>query len=274
MRHLALVTSGRQDWGILRSTAARLRARSDFEVSVLAGGMHLHPRFGLTIDLVRGDGFSDALTLDWLGEDELPSAAEQSARALAMVFRALERIRPEAVLLVGDRFETLAAGLAAVLARVPIVHLHGGEESEGALDNSFRHALSKLSHLHLVSHSSYGDRLMKMGEAGTSIHVVGAPGLDNLHRADLLGRADLETLLGGRLSPPVVCVTYHPATLANDTLAEARALVEAMDMVPATYVVSSPNSDPGAEEIVKRGGARTEPPDGGSTVIGSAAHQI
>ncbi len=249
LKRLAILTSGRQDWGILRSTALRLQARPGFDLTVLAGGMHLHPSFGMTIDGVRADGFMDPCLLDWMGPGEVPSAAVQSARALEQVFQALEQTRPEGVLLVGDRFETLAAGLAAVLARVPIIHLHGGEESEGALDNSFRHALSKLAHLHLVSNSAYRDRLMKMGESEKSIHVVGAPGLDNLHRADLLSRAEMEALLGGQLASPLVMVTYHPATLGQDTLAEAQAIVGVMSRVHATYVVSMPNSDPGAQAI-------------------------
>jgi UDP-N-acetylglucosamine 2-epimerase (non-hydrolysing) len=162
---------------------------------------------------------------------------------------ALARQRPEALLLAGDRFETAAAALAATVARVPIVHLHGGETTSGAFDDALRHAITKLAHLHLVSRPEHGERVVAMGEDPAAVHVVGAPGLDNLHRADLAGRDELEAFLGIRLVPPVVVVTLHPATYGGDPRAEAAAVAAAMEAVEATYVVTLPNADPGGQEI-------------------------
>jgi UDP-hydrolysing UDP-N-acetyl-D-glucosamine 2-epimerase len=152
-------------------------------------------------------------------------------------------------LLVGDRYETATAAIAATLALVPIVHLHGGEETLGAFDNALRHAITKMSHLHLVSHPDHAERVRRMGEPADSIHVVGAPGLDNLHRTDLPDRAELEAFLDTRLVEPVVIVTQQPTTLGGDARGEARALVSAMRSVPATYIVTLPNADPGAAAI-------------------------
>jgi UDP-N-acetylglucosamine 2-epimerase (non-hydrolysing)/GDP/UDP-N,N'-diacetylbacillosamine 2-epimerase (hydrolysing) len=164
----------------------------------------------------------------------------------------LDAAAPTALVLVGDRAETLAAGLAATLARVPIVHLHGGEETEGAVDNAFRHAQTKQSHLHLVSHAAHARRVEQMGEPRESIEVVGAPGLDNLLAATVPGRAELERSLGLALASPVILVTLHPTTLGVDPDDEACALTFAMDRVPATYVVTLPNNDRGADLIRSR----------------------
>ncbi len=244
---IGVLTTGRQDWGILRSTCALLRD-GDFDLRLLVGGMHCARRFGETRALIEAEGFAPAEVMDWIGEGEPPAAA-QAGRALEMVGAALARQRPDALVLVGDRFETAAAAIAATLALVPLVHLHGGEETEGAFDNALRHAVTKLAHLHLVSHPEYKRRVEALGEDPATVHVVGAPGLDNLWRADLAARDELERVLGLALAPPVVVVTLHPTTWGGDPSAEAEALAAAMRAVEATYVVTMPNVDPGNREV-------------------------
>jgi UDP-hydrolysing UDP-N-acetyl-D-glucosamine 2-epimerase len=172
-----------------------------------------------------------------------------TAAALAQVGEALDADRPDALVVVGDRSETLAAGLAATIAKVPVVHLHGGEETEGAIDNACRHALTKLSHLHLVSHRVHAERVIRMGEDPSCVVVVGAPALDHAFREDLPGRDELGAELGLALEPPVVLVTVHPATLGAPAREEVAAVAGAMAQVPATYVVTAPNADEGGTEI-------------------------
>ena len=257
---LAVLTTGRQDWGILRSTCVALRDGLPFELCLIVGGMHCAEPFGRTEQLIIADGFQPAERLDWIARAATPHG--QAGRAVEAVGDALERQRPDALLLVGDRFETAAAALAATLERIPIVHLHGGEQTAGAFDDLLRNAVTKLSHLHLVSHLDYARRVIAMGEAPGTVHVVGAPGLDNLHRADLPGRAELERHLGIELTPPVVIVTLHPTTLAlpfegeassngpegpASAVDEVACVIGAMDRVAATYVVTLPNNDPGHE---------------------------
>jgi UDP-N-acetylglucosamine 2-epimerase (non-hydrolysing) len=246
---LAVLTSGRQDWGILRSTCLILRDDPRFELRLIVGGMHCLERFGRTELQIAAEGFQLAERLDWMSDGA--SAAGQAGRAVGAVGGALGRQDPDALLLVGDRFETAAAALAATLERVPIVHLHGGEETAGAFDDPLRNAVTKLSHLHLVSHPDHARRVMGMGESPDTVHVVGAPGLDNLHRTDLPTRAELERELGISLRPPVILVTLHPATLAPDgaSAGEVAAIVGAMDRVAATYVITLPNNDPGEEPL-------------------------
>ncbi len=239
---IAVLTTGRQDWGILRSTCRALSRDNAFELILLVGGMHLSERFGRTDRLIAEDGFSQFLRLEWDAEAE---AGAQAAAATLKVSRALAETKPDALLLVGDRFETAAAALAATLACVPIVHLHGGEETEGAFDNALRHAITKMAHLHLTSHADYAKRVAALGEDPKTVHVVGAPGLDNLRREDLATREELSASLGIALTAPLVVVTLHPATLGGDPAREAAAVASAMDSVDATYVVTLPNSDPG-----------------------------
>jgi UDP-hydrolysing UDP-N-acetyl-D-glucosamine 2-epimerase len=247
---LAVLTTGRQDWGILRSTCVELRRHH--ELVLLAGGMHCEARFGSTAQSLIDQGFAPSEQMRWAGEHVDAPAHAQAADAVRLVGDALARHAPDALLLVGDRFETAAAALAATLAKVPIVHLHGGEQTEGAFDNNLRHAITKLAHLHLVSHPDHARRVVAMGEDPASVHVVGAPALDNLRRDDLATREELEHHLGITLAAPVVLVTLHPATLGGAPEVEVAAMLAAMDRVPATYVITLPNVDPGAAAIRQR----------------------
>jgi UDP-hydrolysing UDP-N-acetyl-D-glucosamine 2-epimerase len=243
----AVLTTGRQDWGILRSTCLAMRD----DILLLAGGMHCEARFGSTVQLLVDEGFAPE-QLRWAGEQVDAPPHVQAADALRLVGGVLARHRPDALVLVGDRFETAAAALAATVARVAIVHLHGGEITEGAFDNALRHSITKLADLHLVSHEEHAQRVIAMGEDPTTVHVVGAPALDNLRRDDLATREELEKFLGVALEPPVVLVTLHPATLGGDPAHEAAAMIEAMDEVQATYIITLPNTDPGAAAIRER----------------------
>lgn len=251
-RKIAVLTSGRQDYGILRSTLFLLRPDPEVDLRLIVGGMHLRSKYGMTNSLIEDDGFIPAEKLDWLGEGQENAITQQAADALEQCGAALKRQNPDCLVLVGDRYETASAAVAATLCRVPVAHIHGGEETEGAFDNALRHAITKLSHLHFASHPTYAARLIQMGEDPAAVHVVGAPGLDNLFRADLPDRSQLERHLGRPLRPPVVIVTIHPATLAEDQLAEIKAVENAISNVPASYVVTLPNSDPGNELIRER----------------------
>ncbi len=251
MKTIAILTTGRQDWSIVHSTAAAIRSSSALRLQLVVGGMHLSRRHGLTVEDVRRDGFPPDAELAWLDDslDHDPAAIEQAAAALAAVGGWLRAARPDALLLTGDRLETMAAAVAATLEQVPIVHLHGGEQTAGAFDDALRHAITKLSHLHLVSHEEHGRRVERLGEDPATIHVVGAPGLDAAMRQDLPSGTELAAEIGVDLRPPVVLVTVHPETASLDPVGAARAVVAAMDALPATYVITLPNTDPGADEV-------------------------
>lgn len=251
-RQIAVLTTGRQDWGILHSTCLAIDAHPDLRLRLLVGGMHLSPRYGSTVEHIRADGFEPAAELAWLDGPIDPPPDVQAAAALAAVGAALRSESSDALVLAGDRFETAAAAIAATVSRVPIVHLHGGEQTLGAFDDALRHAITKLSHLHLVSSLEDARRVVALGEDPATVHVVGAPGLDAAVRTDLPDRAALEHDLGVPLRPPIVIVTVHPATLDPDPNAVVEAVLGATVTVPATYVVTLPNADPGAEPIRER----------------------
>lgn len=239
---LAVLSSGRQDWGILRPIVTRLAHEGGIRLVLLWGGTHIldgrHPDIDVDSEVAVD-------RLDWIGADgDGVDPVQHAGRALASVGEAMARHRPDALMLVGDRFETAAAALAATVMRVPIVHLHGGEETLGAIDNALRHAITKLSHLHLVSDESHRARVISLGEDPATVRVVGAPGRDNVLRTDLPGRVELEGLLGIALEPPLVIVTVHPTTLSDDPARDARVVSAVMDAVPATYIITLPNLDP------------------------------
>jgi len=248
---LAVLTTGRQDWGLLRPLCAALRDDGHFELQLMAGGMACSPNFGDTIDDIRRNGFEIAQELPW--EVEHAGAVEQSVSALRAIGKALEIQTPDAIVLLGDRFETASAALAATLLKTPVVHLYGGEETEGAFDNSLRHAITKMSHLHFVAHETYAQRVIQMGEDPSSVHVVGSLAVDNILGLQLPSRDDLEVFLGLELKSPLGLVTVHPTTLASgDTDATLDAVAGAMARFEATWVVTLPNADPGNCAIRKR----------------------
>jgi UDP-hydrolysing UDP-N-acetyl-D-glucosamine 2-epimerase len=246
VREVAVLTTGRQDYGLLRGSMAALRA-AGVSVRVWAGGMHLDASYGDSLAAMASDGNApDALVGDRDAVSDPTAAAAATMRGTSSAIR--ER-RPDALVLIGDRSETLAAALASTLEGVPIVHLHGGEETEGAVDNACRHAITKLAHLHLVSHACHARRVIQMGEDAAAVIVVGAPGLDNLWTQGLPDRAALETRLGVPLVDPVVLVTLHPETLGVAPHIALATLSAAMERVDATYLVTLPNNDTGGSEI-------------------------
>jgi UDP-hydrolysing UDP-N-acetyl-D-glucosamine 2-epimerase len=248
-RTITVLTTGRQDWGILRSVCVALAREPGVRLDLVAGGMHLSTRHGRTVDLIRTDGFEPAAELAWLDGPEDPAADAQVAAAVAAVGTHLRAVDADALIIAGDRLETAAAALAATVDRVPIAHLHGGEQTLGAFDDALRHAITKMSHLHLVSTDEHARRVIALGEDPSTVHVVGAPGVDAAFRTDLPDRSELGIDLGLELRVPVVVVTVHPATLAADPAATVDAVVGAMDAVEATYVITLPNVDPGADAI-------------------------
>ena len=256
---IGVLTTGRQDWGILRSTTLLLAKAPSMELVLFAGGMALSAEHGNIVQTIEAEGLVPAERLDWLASAP-GSVHAEAAAALAMMGDALARQKPDALMLVGDRFETMSAAVAATVAGIPIVHIHGGEETEGAFDNALRHAITKLSHLHFVTHASYAARVVSLGEDPALVHIVGAPGLDNLLRPDLPTREMLEERLGMPLARPVVVVTLHPTTLGVAGAAELASMLAAMDAVDATYVITLPNNDPGATAIREAlGAAATKP---------------
>lgn len=247
---VTVVTTGRQDWGILAPVARALAAQPGLQLRLVAGGLHL--RAGRRDQL-------DGLPVDaWIGglpdgDDEVAvaRAAADAARSLAEV---LPSLSADAVLVAGDRTETLAIGLAATCLRLPLIHLHGGETTRGAIDDACRHALTMLSRLHVVAHQGFADRLHSWGIPPGRVVVSGAPSLDAMLAAELPGGDELSAFLGRGLGAPLVLVTHHPATLGDDPHREVAALIAGVDQAlaacPAALVVATrANSDAGGAVV-------------------------
>jgi UDP-N-acetylglucosamine 2-epimerase (non-hydrolysing) len=252
VRRIGVLTATRAEYGLLSGLLQEIEQRPDMELQLLVTGAHLAPAFDHTVGLIEADGFRASATMEvLLSSDTGVGAAKSLALAVMGVAEALDRLRPDVLVLLGDRYETLAAAEAALLLGVPVAHIGGGESSEGAIDESLRHAVTKLSHLHFVAAEPFARRVVQLGEEPGRVHVVGALGIDNIVRLPLLDRARLEEDLGIQLGKPTILVTYHPVTLSRDgTAAGLEALLAALDAWPrASVVVTAPNADPGGHSI-------------------------
>ncbi len=253
-KRLCIVTTTRADWGLLQPIALALKECSDVETHIVAGNMHLLERYGRTVDEITQAGFEIAgeIACDAEGDDDL-SRVRSMSEAMKEAGEAFERLKPDAVLLLGDRYEMLAIASAAATMHIPIIHIAGGEISEGALDDCYRHAITKLSTLHLTATEEYRRRVIQLGESPDRVINTGAIGVWNSFNVPLMSAAELGDWLGidfdGR---KVASVTFHPAT--NDVRPpreQAEALTEALAAFPdMIQVISYPNNDAGGESII------------------------
>ncbi len=239
MRRIAIVSSTRADWGLLSPLASALR-EGGLEVGVIAANMHLSQAAGHTVDEIRADGFEPVAEIA-PGADQVATAAE----TMAGVGKALEAYEPDAVVILGDRYEMPGAAVAAVILGIPVVHIAGGAVSEGAFDDSFRHVLTKLATLHLVETDENRQRVIQMGEDTEMVVATGAIGVYNLFNTPSLSRPDLEKSIGMDLGERSLLVTLHAATLGKLSLEEQMAeLLAALDSHPEVKVIfTSPNND-------------------------------
>jgi UDP-hydrolysing UDP-N-acetyl-D-glucosamine 2-epimerase len=253
-RTIGVVTVSRSDYGHLRPVLAAIQAAPDLRLEIYVGGMHLSPRFGRTVDAVAADGWPIAARVDMLEAADTPQAIGESiGRGIGGFARVYAEQRPDILVVLGDRFEMLAATAAALPFALPVAHLHGGEASEGAIDNQIRHAITKLSHLHLVSADVHARRVEAMGEERWRIHTVGAPGLDRIRTTRLVPRDELARRLDLPVAGRWVLVTYHPVTLEyRETAAQADALIAALEKTDASLIVTYPNADTAGQAIIER----------------------
>lgn len=252
MRRICVFTGTRAEYGLLYWLLRELDAADDVELRLLVSGAHLAPAFGLTQRVIEADGFRIDAAVDMLlASDTAVGMAKSMGLGVIGFADALDRLRPDLLVVLGDRYEALAVASAAVLAQVPIAHVHGGELTEGAVDESIRHALTKLACLHFAAAEPFRRRILQMGEDPSRVHTVGAPGLDALLRAPLLSREELAQGLGVPLPSPLLLVTYHPVTLAEEGPdAALGALFAALDAFPeATVLITGPNADAGGRRI-------------------------
>ncbi|MDP3871344.1 MAG: UDP-N-acetylglucosamine 2-epimerase [Methyloversatilis sp.] len=252
-RRICIVTGSRAEYGLMYWLMKEIAADATLQLQVVATGMHLSPEFGLTYRQIEADGFTIDVRVDMLlsADDEVAITKSLGLGVIGFA-DAFATLSPDVVVVLGDRFEILAAAQSAMLARIPVAHIHGGETSEGAYDESIRHAITKMSHLHFVAAEPYRKRVIQLGEAPERVFNVGAPGLDHLRRTDVMSRAELEQSLDMTLKGPLFLVTYHPATLGNVLPEIAMTeLLRALQSFPqATVVFTYPNADTGGRALI------------------------
>ncbi len=217
MKRISILTATRAEYGLLKPIISALKLNSDFDIRIVVTGAHLSTEFGFTYKEIENDGFFIDEKIETLLSSDLPSSISKSM-GLAMIGFAeyFDRINPDLLIVLGDRYETLSVAMVAMNQRIPIVHLYGGEKTEGAIDESIRHAITKLSYLHFTSTEEYRQRVIQLGEHPSRVFNVGASGIENIKTLELMSKEDLEKSIGILLDKPFAVVTFHPVTLEDN----------------------------------------------------------
>jgi GDP/UDP-N,N'-diacetylbacillosamine 2-epimerase (hydrolysing) len=254
IRKVCIVTGSRAEYGLLKRIMRGIQESEKLALQVVVTGMHLSPEFGQTYLEIEADGFYIDRKIEMLISSDTPVGVTK-AMGLGLIGFAdvYAQLQPDIILVLGDRFEILAATTAAMIACIPVAHLHGGELTEGALDDSIRHAITKMSHLHFVATLEYRQRVIQLGEDERRVYLVGGLGVDAIRHLTLLNHGELERALNFNLAAKSLLITFHPLTaergLSEDQLKE---LLQALDALSDTSLVFTlPNADAGGRSMIK-----------------------
>lgn len=251
-RRICVVTGTRAEYGLLHPLIRRIRADSSLTGQLLVTGAHLSPRYGMTFREIEADGLAIDQKVDIdLDDNSDGGIARSVARGMSGITDALLHLRPDVVVLLGDRFEILAAACAALFLRIPIAHIHGGEVTEGAIDESIRHAVTKMASLHFVAAQEYRARVIQLGEDPSRVFLTGGLGVDAILETRLLDRAAVERAMDFRLGDKSLLITFHPATrdLADSRDQVAELLTALSSRTDTQLVFTMPNADSGSQHI-------------------------
>ncbi len=236
---MCVVTGSRAEYGLLYWALREIESAPDLELQLVVTGMHLSSEFGLTVQQIEDDGFEINHRVEMLlSSDSAVGITKSTGLGMIGFADAFSSLKPDIVLLLGDRFELLAAASAALFAVIPIAHIHGGEVTAGAFDDAIRHSITKMSHLHFTSTEIYRNRVIQLGEDPDRVFNVGAPGIDSIHRIKLMEKADLEVVLGLELGSRSLLVTFHPVTLEpGRAVTDFQTLLSALDELEGVSLV-------------------------------------
>lgn len=252
-QRICVITGSRAEYGLLYWVLHDLRDAAGIELQLIVTGSHLAPEFGGSVSEIVRDGFPIARRVEMLLSSDTPGGVAKSmGLGLIGMSDALEQLRPDVVLVLGDRFEILAAVQACLVHNIPVAHIAGGDTTEGAFDESIRHAITKMSHAHFVTNAQSAQRVRQMGEDPRRIHVVGSPGLDHLRRAPLLDRSALERAIDAPLGKHNLLITFHPVTLEpGQSEAQFVELLAALDVLDddTSLWFTRPNADTGGHAL-------------------------
>ncbi|CAE06964.1 UDP-N-acetylglucosamine 2-epimerase [Parasynechococcus marenigrum] len=254
-RKIGVVTGTRAEYGLLRWVMQGIKDSELLDLQLIVTGMHLSPEFGLTVKDIEADGFSIDRKVEMLLSSDTPTGITKSIGLGMIGFAdALTELQPDLLVVLGDRYEILAAASAALIARVPIAHIHGGELTEGAFDDAIRHSVTKMANLHFVAAEEYLKRVIQLGEQPETVYNVGGLGIDNILRLTLLTRTQLEKEIDFKLSKRNLLITFHPVTLESDSTAdqmeELLAALEKLDDIGLIFTM--PNADTDGRNLFKQ----------------------
>jgi GDP/UDP-N,N'-diacetylbacillosamine 2-epimerase (hydrolysing) len=249
-----VVTGSRSEYGLLRWIMQDIKDDPTLTLQVVVTGMHLSPTFGSTYKDIEEEGFVIDSKVEMLTPLDTPlGIAESMANGLIGCARAFEQLRPDLIVILGDRFEIFAAAASALVAKIPVAHIHGGETTLGAFDESIRHSITKMSHLHFVAADEYRDRVIQLGEDPSKVFLVGGLGVDSIKRVQLLSKEQLEDSLGIKFQSKSLLVTFHPATLEDETPdKQVKEMMAALsELKDTTFIFTMPNADTGGQAMIK-----------------------
>ena len=255
MKKVCVITGTRAEYGLLRWVIEGIRDSAQLHLQLVVTGMHLSPEFGMTANAIEEDGFTIDRRVEMLLSSNTSAGVTKSMGVGMMGFAdVFSDLDPDLILVLGDRYEIFAAAAAATIARIPIAHLHGGESTEGAFDDAFRHSITKMSHLHFVAACEYRDRVIQLGEDPDRVFLVGGLGIDSIRKLDLLSRGDLGSDLGFRFREKNLLVTFHPVTLErNASERQMDQLLAALSVLKDVGLIfTMPNADPEGRALFGR----------------------
>jgi len=252
VKKICVITGTRAEYGLLYWLMKEIDADPALELQLIVTGSHLSNKYGHTVDIIEKDGFNITARVDIDLNDDSPAGIAQSmGRCIDGVSGVLENLKPDIFVVLGDRYEVLAAVQAAMLHGLPIAHIHGGEVTEGAMDDAMRHAITKLSTLHFAAAEPYRERIIQMGEQPDHVFTVGAPGLDQINQTQMLSRTEISSALNIDADTPYFLITMHPATRSDQPAeAEVMSLLSALKSFPDhAMIFTGVNADTGNDAI-------------------------
>jgi GDP/UDP-N,N'-diacetylbacillosamine 2-epimerase (hydrolysing) len=253
-RKICIITGTRAEYGLLRWVMQGIKDDNELTLQIIATGMHLSPEFGLTYKAIEQDGFQIDRKVEMLTSSDTPVGIAKSMGLGMIGFAdALHELQPDLIVVLGDRFEIFSAVSAALVARIPVAHLHGGEATEGLIDEAIRHSITKMSHLHFVAAEPYRQRVIQLGEQPDHVFLVGGLGIDNIKRLQLIDRATLETSLDFKLGVKNLLITFHPVTLESAAAAnQMQELLAALAQLKDTQLIFTlPNADTDGRKLIE-----------------------
>ena len=256
MRKVCIFTGTRAEYGIMSRLFSLIDNDADLQLQIIATNMHLSPEFGLTYKEIEADGFHIDKKVEMLLSSDTPNGTIKSMGLALIGFAdALGDLKPDVAVILGDRYEMLAAAEACLIYKIPVAHLYGGEITEGAYDDAIRHCISKLSHLHFTSTEEYRNRVIQLGESPERVKYVGALGVDNIRNEEIISLEELEDSLKFKLGEKFLLVTFHPVTMENATAAEqCDSLLKALSEINSNFklLFTLPNSDTDGRVIINK----------------------